>query len=53
MDVSLSRRCMVIVASLPMKKGHEEPADKLLLTRKNGNEECRNCTWKSAGGVGF
>ncbi len=53
MDVYLSIRRMVIVASLAMEKEHEEAAYKLLLKLKKRNCQCSNYNWNRAVGVRF
>lgn len=53
MDVSLSIRRMVIVASLAMEKEHAEAAYKLPLKLKKRNCQCSNYHWNRAVGVRF
>jgi hypothetical protein len=53
MDVYLSIRRMVIVASLAMEKEHEEAAYKLPRTLKKRNCQCSNSNWNRAVGGRF
>ena len=53
MDVYLSIRRMVIVASLAMENEHEEAAYKLPLKLKKRNCQCSNYNWNRAVGVRF